>query len=155
MSSNRTPTFRRHFGLIVGVTALWLPLSMLFNSLQSLVLPVFVLRYVAPAHKGTVLGVILFVGLAAGALVQPLAGIYSDKHLDARNASSVWWGRRQPLIVGGVVLTLAFRDSVIDVCGCILTHEHPVPPANQARFVAAAKPSSTYIESIGTSHLKA
>jgi len=30
-----------------------------------------------------------------------------------------------------------------------------VPPANQARFVAAAKPSSTYIESIGTSHLKA
>ncbi len=108
MSSDRTPTFRRHFGLIVGVTALWLPLSMLFNSLQSLVLPVFVLHDVAPAHKGTVLGMILFVGLAAGALVQPLAGIYSDQHLEARRASSVWWGRRQPLIVGGVVLTLAF-----------------------------------------------
>jgi len=108
VSSDRTPTFWRHVGLIFGVTALWLPLSMLFNSLQSLVLPVFVLRYVAPAHKGTVLGVILFVGLAAGALVQPLAGIYSDKHLEARGASSVWWGGRQPLIVGGVVLTLAF-----------------------------------------------
>jgi hypothetical protein len=38
VSSDRTPTFRRHFGLIVRVTALWLPLSMLFNSLQSLVL---------------------------------------------------------------------------------------------------------------------
>jgi len=29
-----------------------------------------------------------------------------------------------------------------------------VPPANQARFVGAATPSSTYMESIGTSHLK-
>ena len=101
MSSDRTPTFRRHIGLIVGVTALWLPHSMLYNRLQALVLPVFVLHDVAPAHKGTVLGMILFVGLAAGALVQPLAGIYSDQHLEARRASSVWWGRRQPLIVGG------------------------------------------------------
>ena len=51
-------------------------------------------------------------------------------------------------------VTLEVGDSVIDVCGCILTHKHPVPPANQARFVGAAKPSNTYLESIGTSHLK-
>jgi len=29
-----------------------------------------------------------------------------------------------------------------------------VSPANQARFEGAAKPSSTYMESIGTSHVK-
>jgi MFS family permease len=94
--------FWRNFGLILGVNILWLPLSMLFNSLQSLVLPVFVLRFVAPAQKGTVLGLILFVGLAAGALIQPVVGSYSDRLPQGR------WGRRQPVIAVGIALTLAF-----------------------------------------------
>ncbi|HEX9068649.1 MAG TPA: MFS transporter, partial [Ktedonobacterales bacterium] len=94
--------FWRNFGLILGVNILWLPLSMLFNSLQSLVLPVFVLRFVAPTEKGTVLGLILFVGLAAGALIQPVVGSYSDRLPQGR------WGRRQPVIAVGIALTLAF-----------------------------------------------
>lgn len=108
VSRDRTTTFRHHFGLIIGVNALWLPLSMLFNSLQSLVLPVYVLHFVAPAQKGTVLGVILFVGLAVGALIQPIAGSYSDRLSGAYGSPDRRWGRRQPLIVVGVLLTLAF-----------------------------------------------
>jgi MFS family permease len=108
VSTDRTPSFWRHFDLILGVSALWLPLSMLFNSLQSLVLPVFVLRFVAPAQKGTVLGLILFVGLAAGALIQPIAGLYSDRLTRERGTFATRWGRRQPLIVAGALLTLAF-----------------------------------------------
>jgi MFS family permease len=117
-TSTSTPTFWRHFGLLLGVNVLWLPLSMLFNSLQSLVLPVFVLRFVSPAEKGTVLGLILFVGLAAGALIQPAVGSYSDRLSRGSDASHVRWGRRQPVIVVGALLTLAllagfaFADSI-------------------------------------------
>src|SRR5258706_7548238 len=106
--AGRSPTLGRNFGLILGVSVLWLPLSMLFNSLQSLVLPVFVLRFVAPTHKGTILGLILFVGLAAGALIQPLAGVYSDRLSAWRKAPAARWGRRQPVIVVGTLLTVAF-----------------------------------------------
>jgi MFS family permease len=106
--AGRSPTLGRNFGLILGVSILWLPLSMLFNSLQSLVLPAVVLGFVGQAHKGTVLGLILFVGLAAGALIQPLAGVYSDRLSAWRKAPAARWGRRQPVIVVGTLLTVAF-----------------------------------------------
>lgn len=113
MTSEVTPDVsaahsRTGLATLIGISVLWLPLSMLFNSLQSLVLPVFVLRFVAPANKASTLGLILFTGLAAGALVQPLAGAYSDK-VKAARGTRVWrWGRRKPLIFVGTLLTLAF-----------------------------------------------
>jgi len=89
-------------GLLIGVNLLWLPLSMLFNSLQSLVLPFYVAGISSPLKQATTLGLLLFVGLAAGALVQPLAGIASDR---LRGAG--WLGRRTPFILVGTLLTLA------------------------------------------------
>src|SRR5262249_3733747 len=71
---NRAPTFWRNFGLILGVNVLWVPLSMLFNSLQTLGVQVSVLHFATPEQKGTVLGLILFAGLLPGALIQPLVG---------------------------------------------------------------------------------
>jgi MFS family permease len=97
---------RQNVRVVVGVTVLWLPLSMLFNALQSLVLPVVVLEFVAPGEKGTVLGLILFVGLAAGAAIQPLAGSYSDRLSRSRRGWLAHWGRRQPIILLGTLLTL-------------------------------------------------
>ena len=96
--SNRWSSVR----VLIGVSVLWLPLSMLFNSVQSLVLPVYVVRFVPRTQQATALGLLLFVGLAAGALVQPLVGAYSDRLRQMR------WGRRQPLIVVGTLATLAF-----------------------------------------------
>jgi MFS family permease len=93
---------------LIGVNVLWLPLSMLYNSLQSLILPVIVLRFVAPGAKASALGFLLFAGLAAGALVQPLAGIYSDRLRPSRGGRILRWGRRTPLIVVGTFLALAF-----------------------------------------------
>ncbi len=89
-------------GLLIGVNLLWLPLSMLFNSLQSLVLPNYVPLYHSPLKQATTLGLLLFVGLAAGALVQPLVGIASD-----RLRRIGWLGRRTPFILVGALLTLA------------------------------------------------
>lgn len=99
-----------HKGLstLIGVNILWLPLSMLYNSLQSLILPVVVLHFVAPANKASILGFLLFAGLAAGALVQPVAGLYSDRLRPMRSGRTLRWGRRKPLIVVGTLLTLAF-----------------------------------------------
>lgn len=107
-SIGQDPHGRTGWRLLLGVNLLWLPLSMLFNSLQSIVLPVYVLQFVAPAQKATALGLLLFVGLAAGAIVQPVVGAYSDRV--PLRSGSYWarWGRRQPLILGGTLLTLAF-----------------------------------------------
>jgi MFS family permease len=54
------------------------------------------------------LGLLLFVGLAAGALVQPVVGAYSDRISLAPGSRWARWGRRQPLILVGLLLTLAF-----------------------------------------------
>jgi len=103
-------------GLLIGVNLLWLPLSMLFNSLQSLVLPLYVSGVPSPLKQATTLGLLLFVGLAAGALVQPLAGIASDRLVRVG-----WLGRRTPFILIGALLTLAllagfaFANSLLTV----------------------------------------
>lgn len=93
---------------LIGVNVLWLPLSMLYNSLQSLILPVVVLRFVTPDHKASALGFLLFAGLAVGALVQPVAGAYSDRLRPTSRGRPLRWGRRMPLIVLGTFMALAF-----------------------------------------------
>lgn len=89
---------------LIGVSVLWLPLSMIFNSLQSIVLPVAVLRFVPAAGKATALGWAIFLGLAAGTLIQPLAGSVSDHIADKGRAL----GRRGPAILIGVLMAMVF-----------------------------------------------
>jgi MFS family permease len=85
--------------LLFGISVFWLALSMLFDGLNTLVLPVYLLGTGTDRFKGTILGLLTFAGLLLGMLVQPVAGAVSDR--------TRWrWGRRG-MIALGVLLTLA------------------------------------------------
>jgi MFS family permease len=78
---------------------MWIPFSMLSDGLSTLLLPQMLLSIADPAGKSTALGLITFVGLLAGMLIQPVAGAFSDG-LRPR------WGRRGT-IWSGILLILA------------------------------------------------
>jgi MFS family permease len=84
--------------LLFGISVFWLALSMLFDGLNTLVLPVLLLP-IADDSKGTTLGLLTFAGLLLGMLVQPVAGVLSDRIRPQ-------WGRHH-MIALGVLLTLA------------------------------------------------
>jgi MFS family permease len=84
--------------LLIGVNVFWLALSLLFDGLNTLVLPYRLFTLVDEAQQATALGLITFVGLAVGAAVQPIAGALSD-----RNRSR--WSRRGAIGLG-VLLAL-------------------------------------------------
>ena len=60
-------------GLLVGISIGWIPLAFLFDGVTVLILP---LRL---GGSATQLGIVSFVGLALGALLQPLVGRLSDR----------------------------------------------------------------------------
>ncbi len=71
---------------LVGVSVLWLPLAFLFDGVTVLLLP---LRLGGGA---TELGLVSFVGLAAAAIIQPLAGTLGDRirhRVDRRRFAAV------------------------------------------------------------------
>jgi MFS family permease len=88
----------RRIGQSFGITILWLPLSMLFDGLNALLLPAYILDLVPEDMLGTVLGIITFSGLMLGMLAQPIMGVLSDRWYPR-------WGRR-PVIVAGVIFPL-------------------------------------------------
>ena len=65
--------------VLLGISLFWLALSMVFDGINTLVLPRHVLGLVDAGSKATVLGLVSFVGLVAGVLVQPVAGAFSDR----------------------------------------------------------------------------
>jgi len=75
----------RNLRLLLGVSVFWLALSVLSDGLNSLVLPTLLLNQARggaggeSAGSATTLGLLTFGGLAAGMLVQPLAGQWSDR----------------------------------------------------------------------------
>ena len=83
--------------LLLGISIFWLALSMIFDGINSLVLPQRLLGLVDDASKATMLGLLSFVGLIVGMLVQPLAGAFSDRVRPR-------WGRRGSLALGVLVL---------------------------------------------------
>jgi MFS family permease len=74
---------RRHDGrtlrLLLGISVFWLALSIVFDGINSLVLPARLLGQDSAANSATILGLLTFAGLTAGMLVQPLAGQFSDR----------------------------------------------------------------------------
>ena len=84
--------------LLIGVNVFWLALSLLVDGLNTLVLPHRLLTLAGEANQATVLGLITFVGLAAAAAVQPIAGAMSDR-------SRTRWSRRGAIGLG-VLLAL-------------------------------------------------
>ncbi len=78
----------------------WLGLNMVSGSLTPIILPYLVARYVAETSKGTYLGLLRAAGLVLAIVVQPFAGLISDR-------SSSRWGRRRPFILAGTLLSVA------------------------------------------------
>ncbi len=78
-----------------------LGLSMASGSLTPIILPYLVALLVPEEVKGTALGTLRSAGLAIAILVQPAAGLLSDR-------STLRWGRRRPYIFLGTMLNLLF-----------------------------------------------
>jgi MFS family permease len=68
----------RQVRLLIGISVFWLALSVLFDGLNTLVLPVQIGTLASQDNQATLLGLLTFVGLLAGAVIQPIAGAFSD-----------------------------------------------------------------------------
>jgi MFS family permease len=69
----------RQTRLLFGISVFWLALSVLFDGINTLVLPLQLGKIGSQDNQATLLGLLTFVGLLAGALIQPIAGAFSDK----------------------------------------------------------------------------
>ncbi|HKY53351.1 MAG TPA: MFS transporter [Anaerolineales bacterium] len=66
--------------LLAGISIFWLALSMLFDGINTLVLPFQLSTLTDGQSQATALGLLTFIGLMAGALIQPIAGSVSDRY---------------------------------------------------------------------------
>lgn len=86
--------------LILGISVFWLALSMLSDGLNVLILPYYLFGISDEGSRATILGLITFVGLVFGMLVQPIAGAASDRWLPR-------WGRRGTIGLGVLALLVS------------------------------------------------
>jgi len=89
----------------VSVNLFWLGLNVRNTALGNVFMPYLIDAFVRPEIKNTALGAMRTAGLIIALLVQPAAGLLSD-----RNTSR--YGRRRPFIFVGVLLDLAFLVAV-------------------------------------------
>jgi Na+/melibiose symporter-like transporter len=85
----------------ITINIYWLGLNIASGSLTPIILPFLVAKFVPPEVKGTYLAYVRVAGLAVAMMIQPMAGLLSD-----RNTSR--WGKRRPFIFVGTVLDLVF-----------------------------------------------
>ena len=69
----------RQTRLLFGISVFWLALSALFDGVNTLVLPIQLGALASQTNQATLHGLFTFVGLLAGALIQPIAGAFSDR----------------------------------------------------------------------------
>lgn len=69
----------RQTRLLLGISVFWLALSALFDGVNTLVLPLQLGELAGQNNQATFLGLLTFVGLLVGALIQPIAGTFSDR----------------------------------------------------------------------------
>jgi MFS family permease len=69
----------RQTRLLFGISIFWLALSVLFDGINTLVLPLQIGAFASQDNQATLLGIFTFFGLLGGALVQPIAGSLSDQ----------------------------------------------------------------------------
>jgi MFS family permease len=75
--------------MMIGISIFWLGLSILFDGLNTLVLPDQLLHFADDRHRATILGFLTFIGLGIGTVAQPLAGALSDRLRPRRGRCSV------------------------------------------------------------------
>ena len=85
----------------IKITIFGLGLGALWNSLDSIVLQIRLLDLVAESQKNTFLGLLTFSGLILAIVIQPIAGMISDR-------ANFRWGRRRPFILIGTIAALPF-----------------------------------------------
>lgn len=85
----------------ITINIYWLGLNIASGSITPLILPFLVARFVPPEVKGTYLSYVRVAGLAVAMMIQPMAGLLSD-----RNTSR--WGKRRPFIFVGTLLDIIF-----------------------------------------------
>jgi MFS family permease len=83
------------------LNAQWFGLNVASGSITPVILPYLVALFVANDHKNTYLATIRVVSLAVAMLIQPIAGMVSDR-------TTAQWGRRRPYILWGTILNLIF-----------------------------------------------
>jgi len=65
--------------LLIGISIFWLALSMLFDGINTLVLPLQISAIDNQTSQASLLGLLTFFGLIGSALIQPVAGALSDR----------------------------------------------------------------------------
>ena len=85
----------------ITINIYWLGLNIGSGIITPVLLPYLVLRFMPPEQKNTYLATVRVIGLAVAMLVQPLAGMLSDR-------STSRWGRRRPYIVVSTAFTVLF-----------------------------------------------
>jgi len=89
----------------ITVNLFWLGLNIRNNAVGALFMPYLVDAFVRGEVKNTALGAMRTAGLIIAMLVQPAAGLLSDR-------STSRFGRRRPYIFVGVLLDLAFLAAI-------------------------------------------
>ena len=86
---------------LISINLFWLALNIRNNAVGNIFMPYLVVLFVAGDVKNTALGAMNTAGLIIAMLVQPAAGLLSDR-------STSRFGRRRPYIFVGVLLDLVF-----------------------------------------------
>jgi MFS family permease len=79
----------------------WLGLNVATGAITPIILPYLVALFVQEDQKNTYLATVRVVGLAVAMLVQPIAGMLSDR-------TTSRWGRRRPYIFWATILNVLF-----------------------------------------------
>lgn len=89
----------------VKITVFGFALSALWQSLHIIILPLRLLDFIGEAQKNTYLGLLTFAGLLLAMIIQPIAGVISDR-------SGFSWGRRRPYVFFGTAVALLFLPGI-------------------------------------------
>ena len=84
----------------IAINIYWFAQSMDSATMTPIVLPLLVMSFVPDEVKNTFYGILRSAGLIVAIIVQPAAGLLSDR-------STLRWGRRRPFIVLGTILCVA------------------------------------------------
>lgn len=96
---------RRHWHDLLWINLFWLGLNIRNNAVGSMFTPFLIDKFAQSELRNTTLGAIRTAGLIIAMLVQPAAGLLSDR-------STARLGRRRPFILVGVLLDLVFLAAI-------------------------------------------
>ncbi|HEX2058406.1 MAG TPA: MFS transporter [Actinomycetota bacterium] len=119
---------------LLGISVFWLPLSVIFDPLNALILPERVERLTA-SGTATAVGLLTFAGLAIAAVVQPLAGHASDVVRHRLGRRGVIAFGSVAILAGLALLVVAPSLAVLGLAYAIIQSGVSVAQAAQQGFI--------------------